>query len=88
MKKIIWESYFDPSISRKYGRRVGRNFPRDKLIDILNSLNLQYTYSEAKYPRNPWKIEKKFEIEWEESKEKLIKKIVEKAFSDSSENSQ
>jgi signal recognition particle subunit SEC65 len=87
MKRIIWESYFDSSISRKYGRRVRRGFPKDRLFDILNSLNLNYTFQDAKYPKIPWKTEKKIEVEWEESKEKLIKKIIEKAFSDSSGNS-
>ncbi len=88
MKRVIWESYFDRSISRKYGRRVSKSFPKEKLFDILNSLNVSYTFQEAKYPRIPWKIEKKIEVEWEESKEKLIKKIVEKAFSGSSGSSQ
>jgi len=87
MKRIIWESYFDSSISRKYGRRVRRGFPKDRLFDILNSLNLNYTFKDAKYPKIPWKTEKKIEVEWEESKEKLIKKIIEKSFSDSLGNS-
>lgn len=88
MKRILWESYFDPSLSRKFGRRVRKDFPKEKLFEILNSLNVKYSFSEARYPRTPWKTEKKIEVEYEESKQELIKKIIEKSFNDSSGNLQ
>ncbi|MEM0127900.1 MAG: signal recognition particle subunit SRP19/SEC65 family protein [Thermoplasmatales archaeon] len=80
MKRTIWETYFDDSVSRKGGRRVKRGFPKDRLLDVIRALGLEYTVSEAKYPREPFKKVKKIEIEYEGSKEELIKKIVETAF--------
>ena len=75
MKRTLWETYFDTSITRKMGRRVKKNFPSHKLFEIINSMSLDYTVSEARYPRAPRKIVKKIEVEWEGSKEGLIKKI-------------
>jgi signal recognition particle subunit SRP19 len=75
MKRTLWETYFDSSVSRKMGRRVKKNFPTQRLFEILKFLDLSYTVTEAKYPRTPWKAVKKIEVEWEGSKEELIKKI-------------
>jgi signal recognition particle subunit SEC65 len=75
MKRILWETYFDTSLTRKLGRRVKKNFPSHKLLDIINAIGLSYTVYDAKYPKIPSKIVKKIEVEWEGSKEKLIKKI-------------
>lgn len=88
MKRILWETYFDNSISRSGGRRVRKNFPKEKLVNALNALSLNYSISESKFPRTPWKTEKKIEVEWDKSKEELIKKIEEKALSEPSESSQ
>ncbi|MEL9914733.1 MAG: signal recognition particle subunit SRP19/SEC65 family protein [Thermoplasmatales archaeon] len=81
MKRIIWETYFDDSATRKQGRRVRKGFPKEKLLDIIRDLGLNYTVSEAKYPRQPFKKVKKIEIEYEGSKEELIKKIENMALS-------
>lgn len=75
MKRTLWETYFDASITRKMGRRVKKNFPTPQLLEIINSMNLEYTVTDSKYPRVPWKSVKKIEVEWEGSKEELIKKI-------------
>lgn len=75
MKRTLWETYFDTSISRKMGRRVRKEFKTDQLFQIMNSMNLSYTVSEAKYPKSPAKAVRKIEIEWDGSKEKLIKEI-------------
>lgn len=75
MKRVLWETYFDTSVTRKMGRRVKKDFPSQKLFDILNSMNLAYSVFEAKYPKSPAKTVKKIEVEWEGSKEELIKKI-------------
>jgi signal recognition particle subunit SRP19 len=75
MKRVLWETYFDTSVTRKMGRRVKKDFPSHKLFDILNSMSLTYSVFEAKYPKSPAKTVKKIEVEWEGSKEELIKKI-------------
>ncbi|MEM0135032.1 MAG: signal recognition particle subunit SRP19/SEC65 family protein [Thermoplasmatales archaeon] len=75
MKRILWETYFDTTITRKLGRRVKKNFQTQRLMDIINSMNLSYTVTDAKYPKIPWKTVKKIEVEWDGSKEELIKKI-------------
>jgi len=80
MKRTIWETYFDDSVSRKMGRRVRKGFPRESLIEILRSLGLNFTVSEGRYPRQPYRVVKKIEVEYDGSKEELIKKIVESAF--------
>ncbi len=81
MKRILWESYFDDSLTRKMGRRVRKGFPKDKLTVFLDSLSISYSVSEARYPRIPSRLVKRLEVEWDGSKEELIKKIEEKAFS-------
>jgi|YelNatPaOPRAMG01_1025707.scaffolds.fasta_scaffold01913_7 signal recognition particle subunit SEC65 len=88
MKRVLWESYFDSSIPRSGGRRVRKNFQKERLLEFLNALSLNYSISEARYPKTPWKVEKKIEVEWEGSKEELIKKIENIASGGSSENSQ
>jgi signal recognition particle subunit SEC65 len=75
MKRTLWETYFDISVTRKMGRRVKKNFPTQRLFDTLKSLGLSYTVTEGRYPRVPWKTVKKIEVEWDGSKEELIKKI-------------
>ncbi len=75
MKRVLWETYFSTAVTRKMGRRVKKNFPSHKLLDIMNGMNLAYSVTEARYPKSPRKIEKKIEVEWEGSKEELIKKI-------------
>jgi len=75
MKRTLWETYFDISVTRKMGRRVKKNFPTQRLFDILKSLGLSYTVTEGRYHRVPWKTVKKIEVEWDGSKEELIKKI-------------
>ncbi len=57
------------------GRRVKKNFPSHKLFDVLKSMNLDFSVVEAKYPKSPSKPVKRIEVEWEGSKEGLIKKI-------------
>ncbi|MCL5681057.1 MAG: hypothetical protein M1515_03295 [Candidatus Thermoplasmatota archaeon] len=76
MKRIIWESYFDSSLSRKYGRRVKKGFQKDRILEILNSLGLSHEVKEGHYPKSPYKKEKFYEVEWNESKEKLIKRMI------------
>ncbi|MGC8562218.1 MAG: signal recognition particle subunit SRP19/SEC65 family protein [Thermoplasmata archaeon] len=75
MKRILWETYFDTAVPRKLGRRVKKNFQTLRLMEIINSMNLSYSVTDAKYPKIPWKTVKKIEVEWEGSKEELIKKI-------------
>ena len=81
MKRTLWETYFNTAATRKMGRRVKKNFPSEKLIDILKSMNLDFQVYEARYPKSPSRAEKKIEVEWEGSKENLIKKIEELAIS-------
>ena len=38
------------------GRRVKKNFPSEKLIDILKSMNLDFQVYEARYPKSPKQI--------------------------------
>ncbi len=57
------------------GRRVKKNFPSHRLFEIMNGMNLTYSVADARYPKSPRKTEKKIEVEWEGSKEELIKKI-------------
>ncbi|MCL5874427.1 MAG: hypothetical protein M1161_03705 [Candidatus Thermoplasmatota archaeon] len=57
------------------GRRVKKNFPSHKLFDILKSMSLNFSVVEAKYPKSPSRIVRRIEVEWEGSKEELIKKI-------------
>ncbi len=75
MKRVLWETYFDTSVTRKQGRRVKKDFPSQKLYDILKGMGLVYSVTEARYPRSPWRVVRKIEVEWEGSKEELIKKI-------------
>ncbi len=81
MKRILWETYFDNSVTRKMGRRVKKNFPSHKLFDILKSMGLEFNVVEARYPKSPSRVEKRIEVEWEGSKEGLIKKIESRASS-------
>ncbi|MFG1446351.1 MAG: signal recognition particle subunit SRP19/SEC65 family protein [Thermoplasmatales archaeon] len=83
MKKILWETYFDTTVTRKMGRRVKKNFQTQRLMEIINAMNLSYSVTEAKYPKIPWKTVKKIEVEWEGSKEELIKKIESSSSSES-----
>ncbi|MGC8645055.1 MAG: hypothetical protein ACP5UO_02155 [Thermoplasmata archaeon] len=80
MKRTLWETYFDDSVSRRIGRRVRKGFPKDRLVDIIGSLGLDFTVSEGRYPRQPFRVVKKIEVEYDGSKEELIKKIMENAF--------
>jgi Signal recognition particle 19 kDa protein len=75
MKRIIWEAYFDPSISRKYGRRVAKGLNHQRIEEVLKSMGLKFSVSTAKYPRLPWKEYKRYEVEWEKPKWILIKEI-------------
>ena len=81
MKRTLWETYFNTAVTRKMGRRVKKNFPSEKLIDILKSMNLDFQVYEARSPKSPSRAEKRIEVEWEGSKENLIKKIEELATS-------
>lgn len=85
MKRILWETYFDETLPRSRGRRASKRVRKEDIIKALNSLSLSYVVSESRYPRTPWKIEKKFEVEWDGSKEELIKKIENRISSETSE---
>ncbi len=78
MKRIIWDIYFDPTVSRKYGRRVNKKLDFQKLEDAIKSLGLEYNVTTAKFPRIPWRQARKFEIEWNKPKWTLIKEIEKK----------
>lgn len=82
MKRILWESYFDSSLTRKMGRKIKKGFPKERLTGIIEALSLSYSVQESRYPRLPSRVVKKIEVEWEGSKEELIKKIEEKALSE------
>ena len=57
---IIWPEYFDKSLSRKYGRRVPKNYAIEqptveKIEHALKALNFEYTIETGvAYPRRWW----------------------------------
>ena len=87
---IIWPEYFDKSLTRKYGRRVPKNYAVEqptveKIVNALMSLNLEYSVeTNAAYPRRWWiqsgrvivkaNIKKQILIKWLAKKLKEIYK--------------
>ena len=57
---IIWPEYFDRSLSRKYGRKVPKNYAIEqptveKIENALKALNFEYkTELNVSYPRRWW----------------------------------
>lgn len=79
MKCTLFTHYFDPELTRKYGRRVSgevaRNFSEEKLERILRDLKLPYEKKEAGYPRVPWNRGVMYIIESNVKKSTLMKII-------------
>lgn len=53
---IIWLSYFDCSLKRKYGRKVSLelcidNPKPEEILEICKNLKIECNYVEKKYPR-------------------------------------
>jgi|DewCreStandDraft_3_1066083.scaffolds.fasta_scaffold01736_4 signal recognition particle subunit SRP19 len=77
---IVWQSYLDPSISRKYGRRVPKSLlpSRVTVEDILKAcreIGIECEIMDKKYPRT-WHLgHKAVEVNYEGSKSKLLKEL-------------
>lgn len=79
-KIIVWQSYLDPSISRKYGRRVPKSLlpSRVTIEDILKAcieIGIECRVMDKKYPRT-WHLDHRaIEVNYEGSKSKLLKEL-------------
>ena len=78
----LYSQYFNPAISRKYGRRISKekakNYSDDKLEQILRTMNLKYEVRDAHYSRIPYEDSKMFVIDADIKKSTIIKIINEK----------
>lgn len=77
---IVWQSYLDPSISRKYGRRVPKSLlpSRVTIEDILKAcieIGVECKVIDKKYPRTWYLGHKAVEVNYEGSKSKLLREL-------------
>ncbi len=79
MKCTLFTHYFNPDLTRKYGRRISlesaKNYSEEKLERILHELKLGFEKREAGYPRVPWKTGKLYVVESNVKKSTLLKII-------------
>jgi signal recognition particle subunit SEC65 len=79
MKITLYSAYFNPSLTRRQGRRVSstasRNFDDKKLQDILRGLQVKFDTREGRYPRASWLPSLIYDIESDMHKTTLIKTI-------------
>jgi signal recognition particle subunit SRP19 len=78
----LYSQYFNPDISRKYGRRISRgkanNYSDEKLEQILKTMHLKYEVRDAHYSRVPYADSKMFIIDGNIKKSTMLKIINEK----------
>lgn len=79
MKCTLYTHYFNPELTRKYGRRIAlesaKNFTEEKLEKILHELKLGFDKKEAGYSRVPWQKGKLYVVESNVKKSTLLKII-------------
>lgn len=79
MKLTLFTHYFNPNLSRKYGRKIplekAKEFTEDKLEQILHDLKASFDSKPASYPRTPFIEGKMYTVEANVKKGTLIKII-------------
>ena len=79
MKITLYSAYFNPTLTRRQGRRIytsaSKNFDDKKLQEILRSLQVKFDAREGRYPRATWLPSMIYDIESDMHKTTLIKTI-------------
>ena len=82
MRFTLYPEYFDPSLSRKHGRRIRKVAPKafssEAIKDILASYKLKFEVREGNYPRTPWRKSSLYFVETDLRKSTIIKMIEKK----------
>ena len=81
---IVWPEYFDKSLTRKYGRRVPKNYAIEqptveKIESALKALNLEYSVeTHVAYPRRWWVQSGRVIVKTNTKKQILIRRLAKK----------
>ncbi len=78
---VLYPSYFDRRVTRKFGRRVPSELAFDAdlktILRALDSLGYEYEIEEKAYPRRWWRDRARVRVFTDESKTAVIRKVAE-----------